>query len=232
MTNQMKQRIVGAVVIVAILAICVPIFFHETEKKWQVSSLEAKIPAEPTAPGITLGPPKPELPAQLTAVDQVSEKQQAVSSLLSGDQQAAPIAPVASVESTASANAKAPEQLSAVIVATKKTASPAVKLVAQTKAMPKTVVKSEQATAVLLDNPPQAWVVQLASFSNKDNANRLIAQLRKSGFDAYLRNNSSGNKMLIRVFVGPEINANKAKTLQKKLQNKFKLQGVVRKYEV
>ena len=237
MTNQMKQRIVGVVVIVAILAICLPIFFHQTEKAWQSSSLSAKIPAEPVAPKIALGPPQPTPMSQLVVANQVIEKKQAVNSLLIGHQQKTDAAtttekavlsqPVVAVRTV---NAAAPIKSKTAVVSSVNN-KPVVAPVVQAKAMARSQ-QGGQAAAVLLENPPQAWVVQLASFSNKDNANRLITQLRKSGFDAYLRSNASGNKMLIRVFVGPEINVNKAKSLQKQLQNKFNLQGVVRKYKV
>jgi len=87
-----------------------------------------------------------------------------------------------------------------------------------------------------LDNlmaAPQAWTVQLGTFSNVNHANELIDQLRKKGFDAYTRPvlDAKGNRLL-RVYVGPEIQKEKALQLRDKLQAAVHLKGVVRKYKV
>jgi DedD protein len=79
---------------------------------------------------------------------------------------------------------------------------------------------------------PQAWVVQLGSFSLKNNAEKLVQRLRKQGFDAYSRSNDENHHLITRVFVGPEINRGTMQHINKKLQHDFHLKGVVRKYNV
>lgn len=77
-----------------------------------------------------------------------------------------------------------------------------------------------------------AWTIQLGSFGEKDNAEKLVKQLRKSGFTAYINRAKSGSNYVNRVFVGPELKRDHAEALNKKLQQAFKLKGVIVKYKV
>lgn len=79
--------------------------------------------------------------------------------------------------------------------------------------------------------PPEVWVIQVASFSNFNNAKRLLNQLRVKGLDVYSCQ-SKGKKTIIRVFVGPDINRNKIDQIQKELKQQFQLNGIIRKYVV
>ena len=84
---------------------------------------------------------------------------------------------------------------------------------------------------LLSTSPPEAWVIQLASFSDFDNGKRLLNQLHAKGFDAYSRQ-SKGKKTIIRIFVGPDIDRNKIDQIQKELKQQLRLNGVIRKYVV
>ena len=48
------------------------------------------------------------------------------------------------------------------------------------------------------------WAVQLGSFSNKDNAEKLAADLRKQGYAAFLSQLETDNGRLHRVRIGPQ----------------------------
>lgn len=50
-----------------------------------------------------------------------------------------------------------------------------------------------------------AWVVQVASFSNEQNAKNLVKKLKQSSFKAYRRKANNSGKTVFRVFVGPYI---------------------------
>lgn len=82
-------------------------------------------------------------------------------------------------------------------------------------------------------NTPPAWVVQLASFSNHRNAHRLVARLKQNGYDAYARTivTSSGKK-IIRVFVGPEISKATITQVTQRLNKKYKLKGLIKRYKI
>lgn len=78
----------------------------------------------------------------------------------------------------------------------------------------------------------KAWTVQLASFSNKENAKRLIHKLRHKGFHAYERTTKTKKGRLVRVFVGPEIRKHDAKKILVKLRKQFHLKGLITEYHV
>jgi cell division septation protein DedD len=77
---------------------------------------------------------------------------------------------------------------------------------------------------------PTAWVLQVGTFGDAINAQRLISKLRSSGYDAYSRESTADNKRLFRVFVGPEINKSALQGKQEKLQANLKINGVLKRY--
>jgi DedD protein len=75
-----------------------------------------------------------------------------------------------------------------------------------------------------------AWVVQLGSFSAKVNADKLNLSLRKAGFPAFVEPLTKEGKTSYRVRVGPEILRADADALLKKIKAKMKLDGIVLSY--
>ena len=61
------------------------------------------------------------------------------------------------------------------------------------------------------------WAVQLGSFSSAENANRLASGLRKEGFAAFLSQTTSGSKSLHRVRIGPQKDRAAAEAVAAKL---------------
>lgn len=78
---------------------------------------------------------------------------------------------------------------------------------------------------------PKAWSVQLATFSDYQNAKRLENSLRKEGYPAYSIQSYNGEKVLTRVLVGPELEQAKAKQLVDALSTRFELKGIVVPYD-
>jgi DedD protein len=87
-------------------------------------------------------------------------------------------------------------------------------------------------TNIVKDKPVglTAWVVQLGSFSSKENADKLNTTLRKSGFPAFVEPIQQNTKTVYRVRVGPELLRADADTLLKKIKEKNKLNGIVLNY--
>ena len=48
------------------------------------------------------------------------------------------------------------------------------------------------------------WAVQLGSFSNKENAEKLAADLRRQGYTAFVSQHQTGSGVLHRVRIGPQ----------------------------
>jgi len=61
------------------------------------------------------------------------------------------------------------------------------------------------------------WAVQLGSFSNKDNAERLAASLRKQGYAAFLSDVSTANGQMHRVRIGPQKDRESAEQMAARL---------------
>lgn len=72
-----------------------------------------------------------------------------------------------------------------------------------------------------------AWAVQVGSFSEHNNATSLRDQLRESGFAAFEEQTVSDGEPVFRVKVGPELDRERAETLQAELRNQEDLKGIV-----
>ena len=75
-----------------------------------------------------------------------------------------------------------------------------------------------------------SWMVQVGSFSSQENANKIVAQLRKAGYDTHLETAQVNNRKLFRVRVGPEIDRNNADRIAKEVSKKFFVNAKVLRY--
>ena len=74
-----------------------------------------------------------------------------------------------------------------------------------------------------------AWIVQVASFSNEGNANKLKERLQAKGYKAYVKAApTSSGKVLQRVFVGPELKKAVAEQHKAEIEAAFKLKATAR----
>ena len=74
------------------------------------------------------------------------------------------------------------------------------------------------------------WVVQVGSFSSKDNAEKLNQKVKKAGFRSFVNPITQNSKIMHQVCLGPEYDETDAKNLLKEIKNKMKLDGIVKKY--
>jgi DedD protein len=81
------------------------------------------------------------------------------------------------------------------------------------------------------DKPsPTAWVIQVASLTVKDNAERLMADLKKAEFPAVVEKVEVDGKRHYRVRVGPEVNHKTALSMADRIKRDFKLTPKVLRY--
>lgn len=71
-----------------------------------------------------------------------------------------------------------------------------------------------------------AWTLQLASFKDRDNADKLKQRLLKAGYKAYIRQKQD----LSKVFVGPDLQRVEMEKLRDRLKKEFKLDGLVLRF--
>ena len=67
-----------------------------------------------------------------------------------------------------------------------------------------TPLSADQKLPVATQSSTGMWAVQLGSFSNQGNAERLAADLRKQGYAAFLSQVQTGSGALHRVRIGPQ----------------------------
>ena len=78
--------------------------------------------------------------------------------------------------------------------------------------------------------PASGWAVQLGSFSNSKNALALRDRLRSKGYAAFVETAYADRGEITRVFVGPELDRERARKAVKKLEGETKLKGIVIRY--
>ncbi len=203
--NRTKQRIVGAVIILSIAVIVLPMILSESGEKRITGS---NIPEKPDYLAKTEIIPLEikALPAQADTVQrrviQESEKPAATSTSLLDI-----VLPAKDEEVVAPPPDVAP-------VAKPQPITP------PPPAEPQIAPPVERAAAV------SGWVVQVGSFSSQANALALRDKLRGHGFSTFVER-AEGAETVYRVRVGPEIKQEQAQVVKESLQEKLALDGLV-----
>lgn len=70
---------------------------------------------------------------------------------------------------------------------------------------------------ITTESPTGMWAVQLGSFSNQQNAERLAADLRQQGYAAFLSKLDTGSGELHRVRIGPQKDRESAESVATRL---------------
>ncbi|TFH81737.1 SPOR domain-containing protein [Pseudomonas kribbensis] len=212
-----KQRMVGALVLVALAVIFLPMLFSRQDEQRQVT---VDAPAAPKAPAVaqiqmeTVAVPEPQvLPQEPVPSDYEVAEQTAP---------AAPIAPAAPAPAPAPAPVAKPVAVApAPAPVTKPAAAPA-QPIAALSAKPDTTQSRVDANGLSV-----SWSVQLASLSSRASAESLQKTLRSQGYNAYIRSVDGKN----RVFVGPLIERAEADRLRDLLSRQQNLKGFVVRFQ-
>ena len=205
-----KQRMVGALVLVALAVIFLPMLFSRQDEQRQVT---VEAPAAPQAPVI----PQVQVEPVVVPEPQALPKEEPVPTDAEIAQQQAPTAPI---------QPSVPVVKPAPVVAAKPAApAPAPKPVAPQPAAPG---KPDVGQSRIDPNGlPISWSVQLASLSNRESAEALQKTLRSQGYNAYIRTADGKN----RVFVGPLIERAEADRLRDLLGRQQNLKGFVVRFQ-
>ncbi|MHB9595764.1 SPOR domain-containing protein [Pseudomonas amygdali pv. morsprunorum] len=212
--NVFKQRMVGALVLIAVAVIFLPMLFTREDETRQVQVDAPSAPQAPAASQIRVDPvpvPEPQaLPQEPVPNDDDMSSSQPPSM---------PIAPAPSTPAAPPvASAPAPKP------AAKPAPAPAL---APAPAAPAAPAKPAAPAGVDANGLSISWSVQLASMSNRANADNLQKTLRTQGYNAYIRTADGVN----RVFVGPLIERAEADRLRDQLDKQQKLKGIVVRFQ-
>ena len=74
------------------------------------------------------------------------------------------------------------------------------------------------------------WIVQIGSFSNKQNAEKLNLRAKNAGFRSFINPITQNNKIMYQVCLGPEYDEVDVNKLHNEIKDKMKLNGIVKKY--
>lgn len=202
---QLKQRLVGAVVLVSLAVIIIPMLLPgegSYTRQQPASTIPAEpdyrfapLPEAPPAPPVAQAPPVP-----VEALPAPEEEKPAPQAL-----------PAKSAEKPA--------------------AKPAAEPVAKPDLPIDAATPKHSAVSKAGDGQATAWVVQVGSFSSARNARALRDKLRKMGHSTFVEavKDSSG-KTVYRVRVGPEVRRDLAEKLQQRLAREASLKGIVLRY--
>lgn len=209
----LKQRVVGALVLLALAVIFLPMLFSREDDVRQVVVEAPVMPKPPAMPTVEVQPTEVPEPQAEDADNAVPPAEVAPAQ--------APSAPIASLP-TQQAQPAQPKAPAPQPVAPK----PAAPAQVQASAAP---VAPAQQPAQRLDsnNLPVSWSVQLASLSNRARADELQKSLRSQGYNAYVRSFDGMN----RVFVGPVVERAEADRLRDQLGKQQKLNGFVVRFQ-
>ncbi|WP_426209689.1 SPOR domain-containing protein [Pseudomonas sp. TWR2-1-1] len=196
-----KQRMVGALVLVALAVIFLPMLFSREDEQRQIQVDAPAAPQMPVMPEVKVEPvPVPE--PQVIAQEPAPPEQEAVV-----QQPSAPVAPPV---------------VKPVVAAPKPPAVTPAQAVAQAPAKLDTTQKRLDPNGL-----PISWSVQLVSLSNRASADSLQKTLRNQGYNAYVRSSGGMN----RVFVGPLLERAEADRLRDLLGKQQNLKGFVVRFQ-
>lgn len=209
-----KQRMVGALVLVALAVIFLPMLFSRQDEQRQVTVEAPVAPPAPAVPQVQLEPvavPEPQtLPQEpVPSDDEIAEQVEPSAPIAP-----APVAPAPVVPAQIAKPATPPP-------VSKPIPAPA-QPIASATTKPDTTQSRVDANGLSV-----SWSVQLASLSSRASAESLQKTLRSQGYNAYIRSADGKN----RVFVGPLIERAEADRLRDLLSRQQNLKGFVVRFQ-
>jgi DedD protein len=199
--SQVKQRITGAVVLVALIVVFVPALLTGPRHAGSGPAPAPSLPGEPALQSyrsdLKAAPTQVAPPASDTPQAKVDD---AVTAVTAGE-----------AVDTAPAAQETPRSIPPKPTPAPASARPAAAAPKAASATPSPVPKK----------PPAAtggWVVQLGGFSSRANAEKLLADLKHQGFAAFVSEAQVSGKPLFRVRAGPMKDRPEAEALLKRLK--------------
>ncbi|MBU2885089.1 SPOR domain-containing protein [Gilvimarinus agarilyticus] len=215
MNDGLKQRLIGALVLVGIAVIFLPGFFKE-QQLHQVDT-RTQIPARPDTVEVVIEAPKPILDESLPDPDRLY--------LPRSNQPVAEqwIDPESEGKASASSLGIASAASSSVQASTPQVASTSQP---QRDRPPKRKDQSASSTPKL-----DAWVVQVASLRSSESAQALRKRLQEKGYKAYVRLAQTGQGEVSRVFIGPKLDRALAEAVKQEVDPVFKVNSMVLRFK-
>lgn len=206
----LKQRLVGALVLIGLAIIFLPALFDGTAQSPELDPVVI--------------PERPKFEVISPLVKDSEQHKQAVEEQIASDREQY-LAEEKAVEETPAEEESQPEEPAT-------TPEPQAESALASK---QTETETEEAAPKPDNNLSQGlikvWTIQLGSFSKEENAVQLKDKLVKDNYRAYTETHQTENGDVTRVFVGPDLKKNKAEELLTALKDQYQLEGMIVRYE-
>ncbi len=201
MDDGLKQRLIGAVVLLALAVIFVPVIFDR--EQLQPVDRQTQIPLAPDIVPVVI--PEPEITAQVEPAPPLEEV------FLPEEP------PVVELPATVTGTDVEVPDLDVVENAS--------------ESIPELKTSAPGAPDLNEQGVPEAWVLQVASFKSAERASELQKKLSDDGYTAYTRLVTAGEGKMTRLFVGPKLDKARLLQEQAEIEEKFQLSTFILKFE-
>jgi DedD protein len=230
MDSQLKQRLVGAVTLVALGIIVIPIVLdgppagregsmgmpraYERGAGWRPPPAPARRVVEADRPAAA---------RPLAGLDPVAP-----------DTAADPVAPpdrgqreARSTEAIATTSGEKPAVTKVEGRSSGKEAMPAPPSTEGADVGPEAQASSTPSPGTDVPTDQTTWSLQVASFRDRERAAMIRSQLQSAGYPAFVRNANLGGRVWYQVLVGPGLSRGRAETLREEIYTSFKAKRLV-----
>ncbi|MEH6593562.1 MAG: SPOR domain-containing protein [Halioglobus sp.] len=215
MNEVLKQRLVGALILIALGVVFWPIIFVEPGDNAEAEG--RRIPARPAVNTTPLAAPdreglrdSPALASRKDAEEQELARESAAQS------------PAQEVEPVKAAPVQKPPEKASEPVAVTPAAKPQEQQKTRTTAPKKPAIDSE--------GVPVAWILQVASVSKPDKAEELRRRLLAMGYKAYTKKVYRSDTVLLRVYIGPKFERAQLEKIKRSVDSEFGVKSLVVRY--
>ncbi|MET0355271.1 MAG: SPOR domain-containing protein [Cellvibrio sp.] len=207
MRYTLKHRLIGAAVLAAVAVLLLPSFFKE-KKEYQVNT-KSQIPASPNVVAEEFKPPQPVPNIEPAPAPEA----------MFVPTEAEPDQPVPDVNPVTAASVAA-------------SSSPAKHTSTSVKSgATGTQLSSVAAMPLNQQGLPDAWVVQVGSFTTKEAANKLRDDLQADGQKAYVRTTTTNGNTISRVYIGPKLDRNQALAVKEEMDRRLNIKAMVMRFQ-
>lgn len=224
MNDRMKQRAVGAVVILSLAIIFIPMALDFSRDRGQENA-DLTLPTPPGGEFKTVTIPMKEWSDK--TVDDVAPQRALTAEaddLMLDAEPVVPPVPIAVDPQPVVAEVAPPEVTPEPKSENKVASAPAEAPKVEKKIVPNPQLAVPTAGA-------RVWAVQVGSFSQHKNAKALSDKLRKMGYPAFTLESKASGKTIVRVRVGPELARSEADRIKAEIERRLKLQAMVIPYK-
>lgn len=220
MEQNLKQRLVGALVLISLAVIFLPLVFDGQQQR--IDTTQYAIPEQPalTLKAVDIEPLEQQAAEELAVVNTITQQKQ------EQEEQAATQMPADAISNIPAAQPQSPVA-PAPATPTTQPASPVATYIEQEKKIDQALQTAPPGQTVDL---AEAWIIQVGAFSSQPNADGLRDKLKANGYPAFVKPVKVASGSLFKVYVGPEIRRHRVDQQKLELEQKYQLKALILKY--